>query len=115
MVRNDTAVMTEVARVLRARGLALLQLPVSESTTVDLADAGSPARQRVFGDGGSMRLYGPDVTERLSKAGLSVRVEPFARDWPASLRRRYGLRAENLYLCTRRPAAAAPGAAEERG
>jgi hypothetical protein len=112
-VRNDTAMMTEVARVLSARGLALLQVPVSESPTVDLADAGSEARRRLFGDDGILRLYGPDLAERLSKGGLSVRVEPFARDWPANLRQRYGLMAEDLYLCTRQLATAA-GDAERR-
>jgi SAM-dependent methyltransferase len=103
MVRDDTAVMAEFARVLSPRGWALLQVPVSESGTVDLVDEGPEERQRAFGDPQIMRLYGLDVGARLRAAGLRVRVEPFGRGLPEDRRTRHGVLAEDLYLCSAAP------------
>jgi hypothetical protein len=103
-VRQDTAVMSEFARVLTPRGYAMLQVPVSGAETLDLASGGPEDRIRAFGDAHIMRLYGTDVATRLTAAGMKVRVDPFARNLDPDLRIRYGILPEDLYLCSAAPA-----------
>jgi hypothetical protein len=56
-------------------------------------------RERLFGERGHVRLYGPDLRDRLEVSGFEVRV-----DWATSIdeeiRRRHGLRTdEHLFIC----------------
>ena len=80
-VPDDRAAMAELVRVLRPDGWGLIQVPVwSEDPTFDDASITDPSeRERVYGQDDHVRLYGPDVVDRLRSVGLTVDVIPAAQ------------------------------------
>lgn len=72
-VYDDGQAISEVTRVLKKGGLAILQTPYSAllpSTLVEAAPGSERTRELVFGEPDHMRLYGTDVFARISSAGL---------------------------------------------
>ena len=74
-VRDDRAVLSELYRILRPGGWALIQVPLPsgrQSTDEDV-DASSPEeRLRRFGQVDHLRLYGMDLVDRIEAAGFDV-------------------------------------------
>jgi SAM-dependent methyltransferase len=105
-IPEDVEAAREMARVLRTDGLALIQVPV------DLAlgktyetSAPTPAdREREYGQHDHVRVYGPDVADRLDKAFGAVERVDYAASFAAAERRRMGLveatsrRGEDIYV-----------------
>lgn len=72
-VEDDRKAISEVTRVLKPGGYAILQTPYSSilSSTVVELPPGSPAtRDLLFGEPDHLRLYGVDVFTRLAEFGL---------------------------------------------
>lgn len=77
-VPDDAAAMRELARVLRAGGVALVQVPFRPSRSTD-EDPDAPEQERIerFGQADHVRWYGIDFEERLAAAGLTgARITP---------------------------------------
>lgn len=77
-VPDDAAAMRELARVLRAGGVALVQVPFRPSRSTD-EDPDAPEQERIerFGQADHVRWYGIDLEERLAAAGLTgPRITP---------------------------------------
>lgn len=93
-IPDDRKAMSELYRVLRPGGWALIQVPVTGRPTVEDPSVTDPAeRERRFGQHDHVRIYGPDFKERLEAAGFHVRVElPEGFVAPAEIGR-FGLRA----------------------
>jgi SAM-dependent methyltransferase len=93
-VADDGRAMTEVRRVLRPEGMAVLQQPVDDRLERTREDPGAPPaeRLRLFGQEDHVRVYGRDFVERLRAAGFEVEVvrQP-AGDDP--------LRSSDIYVC----------------
>lgn len=72
-VPDDRAAMRELARVLRASGLAVVQVPWRGGSETD-EDPAAPAAERVrrFGQADHVRHYGRDFEDRLRASGLDV-------------------------------------------
>jgi SAM-dependent methyltransferase len=104
-VPDDHAALTELRRVLRPRGWALLQSPVDAtraSTFEDPSVVSPTERERLFGKDDHVRVYGRDYADRLRNAGFDVYVEEYARELGPELCRRYGLLPdEDIYHCVR--------------
>ncbi len=69
---------SEIHRVLKVGGHAILQTPFSRILTQTWEDPGIKtveARTEAYGQGDHVRLFGRDVFERLSFSGLVSRVE----------------------------------------
>jgi SAM-dependent methyltransferase len=102
-VPNDRAAMSEIFRVLRPAGWAILQVPFSTSAEATYEDdmVTDPAdRDRVFGQSDHVRVYGQDYPDRLRRAGFSVEIRNAAVEFGDALCERYALcKAENVYLC----------------
>lgn len=111
-VDDDQQAMCEMHRVLRLGGVALLQHPIVPcQTTFEDPSVTNPAeRLELFSQEDHVRVYGPDIEDRLHIAGFDVSiVTPEQIASPPEFAK-YGLaeplspvvRASDIYQCTRR-------------
>jgi SAM-dependent methyltransferase len=72
-VPEDRKAMSELFRVLKPGGWALLQVPISGDVSVEDLSIKDPAeRERLFGQIDHVRRYGLDIRDRLTAAGFNV-------------------------------------------
>jgi SAM-dependent methyltransferase len=74
-IPDDRLAMSEIYRVLKGGGKAILQVPISnisESTFEDFSVSTAAQREIVFGQFDHIRIYGQDYTERLKEVGFKV-------------------------------------------
>jgi SAM-dependent methyltransferase len=105
-VDDDRAAMRELFRVLAPGGWAIVMVPldVGRETTYEDASIITPAdRERVFGQWDHVRLYAPDIVDRLGEAGFDVAREQFACTLGPELAARYGcIDEDEVFLCRKR-------------
>lgn len=76
-VADDRRALTEIRRVLKKDGRAILQTPYSDKLHRTWQDDGvdtDEARLQAYGQSDHVRLFGRDIVERFSAAGLASRV-----------------------------------------
>jgi SAM-dependent methyltransferase len=99
-IPDDAKAMTELQRVLKPGGTAILQVPFSPILPQTLEDASvtSPeARLSQYGQSDHVRLYGNDYITRLTKCGFIVAKTHIAEQYP-----NHALNlAEPLFVCTK--------------
>lgn len=98
-VEDDIKGMSEIFRVLRKGGFAILQVPISyklDKTYEDPNITEPKSREDFFGQSDHVRIYGPDYTDRLKKVGFDVDVvSNLAAKHP-----KFGLNdKEKIYIC----------------
>ena len=98
-VDNDIKGMSEIFRVLKNGGFAILQVPISYklSKTYENKKITSPkSREEAFGQSDHVRIYGLDYVDRLKKVGFNVEVvSNLASSYP-----KFGLNAkEKIFVC----------------
>lgn len=98
-VEDDIKGMSELFRVLKKGGFAILQVPISYKLdkTYENANITAPwAREEIFGQSDHVRIYGPDYVDRLKKVGFNVEIiSNLAQSHP-----KFGLNnKEKLYIC----------------
>ncbi|WP_025664960.1 class I SAM-dependent methyltransferase [Aquimarina megaterium] len=74
-IRDDTAAMQEILRVLKPGGMAILQIPqdLNRDTTFEDDSITDPQeRARIFGQYDHVRVYGRDYFEKLRAIGFKV-------------------------------------------
>jgi SAM-dependent methyltransferase len=72
-VPDDILAMRQVCRVLKHGGCAIIAVPITAKETFEDPSATTPAeRERIYGLHDHLRRYGPDVEQRLNKAGFDV-------------------------------------------
>ncbi|GAB4245815.1 MAG: hypothetical protein Tsb0034_24530 [Ekhidna sp.] len=75
-VADDKKALSEIRRVLRPGGWAILQIPffhpIPDSTYEDASITDPLEREKVFGQDDHVRLYGKDYPERLANVGFKV-------------------------------------------
>lgn len=80
---DDASAMSELHRVLRPGGLAVLQVPISpvlEITDEDPAVTSSQERLERFGQEDHVRVYGRDYRRRLEAAGFEMELFDWTRE-----------------------------------
>jgi SAM-dependent methyltransferase len=102
-VDNDIKAMSEINRVLKSGGFAVMQVPffnpVPEKTFEDFSIADPREREKAFGQDDHVRKYGKDYSQRISKAGMKPVENNFVDKKTEEERHRYGLvRGETLYI-----------------
>jgi SAM-dependent methyltransferase len=108
-VVDDRAAMRELCRVLRPRGVALIASPVNyeQPGTFEDATVEDPAeRLRLFSQPDHVRVYGPDLRDRLEDAGFAVEIVtpadlPGVTESEHRLVPRLGPLRNDLYRCVR--------------
>jgi SAM-dependent methyltransferase len=108
-VPDDRAAMREMHRVLRPGGVALLQHPVvpGQCTFEDPTVTDPEERLRLFSQEDHVRVYGPDIGDRLREAGFAVETIVPEELGSADDLDRYGLReplspavrASDIHVC----------------
>ncbi|MFK7899464.1 MAG: class I SAM-dependent methyltransferase [Cyclobacteriaceae bacterium] len=104
-VDDDHRCMSELYRVLKPGGFAILQVPqdfTNEETLEDPAVTDPKERERLYWQQDHVRLYGKDYGKRLQKAGFTVKEDYFASELSEEDIERYRISpAEIIYFCTK--------------
>lgn len=104
-IPNDWQAMSELCRVLKPGGWAILHVPLDNNLAQTLegsSDLSSEERERLFGHHDHVRMYGLDYKEKLEKAGFAVKIDNYAQELGVEKSKKYGLNAdENIYFCTK--------------
>lgn len=94
-VNDDIKAMSEIRRVLRPNGFAILQVPffkpVGQHTFEDNTITDKRERERIFGQDDHVRKYGLDYPQRIQRAGLTPIEDQFVNELSDEERSRYGL------------------------
>ncbi|TAF67312.1 MAG: class I SAM-dependent methyltransferase [Cytophagales bacterium] len=106
-VTDDIKAMSEINRVLKPQGWAIIQVPFMKEglqTTYEDPTITQPTeRFKAFGQEDHVRLYGQDYAERLRKGGFEVIEDDFALKLPTERIQKYALPAkEIIYLCKKK-------------
>jgi SAM-dependent methyltransferase len=118
-VDDDRAAMAELARVLAPGGWLAVLVPLDLTRTAtheDPAVTDPAGRAREFWQDDHVRLYAPDVADRLAAAGLEVEVVRMADALGPAQARLYGLLGSDwIFLCRRRGPSARHDPADQSG
>lgn len=91
-VPDDRAAMRELRRILTREGLAIIEVPVlADHTDEDPSLVDPKERLRRFGQEDHVRIYGPDVYDRLADAGFDVTHHDLREITTVDERARFGL------------------------
>ncbi len=104
-VEDDIKAMSEIHRVLKPGGWAIIQSPqdYSRDTTLEDPTITDPKeRERVYWQDDHVRLFGLDYGKRLETAGFNVTEDKFVMDLPKETVKRYALpKNEIIYFCAK--------------
>lgn len=101
-VDDDIRCMSELQRVLRPGGWAIIQSPVYDmpNTREDPGITDPAERERLFGQRDHVRMYGNDYAERLRKGGFKVTEDDYIGTFTEEQVRWYSLmEGEVIFFC----------------
>lgn len=102
-VDDDQKCMSELYRVLKPGGWAIMQVPIdySNPNTYEDPNITSPEdREKFFWQKDHVRLFGRDYPERIAKVGFKVKSDNFVNEIEAKKREKYRLQQKELiYFC----------------
>lgn len=103
-VADDIKAMSELHRVLKPGGWAIIQIPffqpVPEVTFQDDSITDPKERERMYGQDDHVRLFGKDYPKRLAQGGFVVEENTFIHQLSPAMVSRYALpKDEIIYVC----------------
>ncbi len=102
-VEDDAAAMRELRRITAQPGWCLVMVPLDlgRARTYEDSSITLPSeRERAFWQHDHVRLYGPDISDRLTAAGFSVEcISPTEEFGSAVMRRCRLVQADYVFLC----------------
>ncbi len=105
-IPDDNKAISELFRVLKPSGWAIIQVPVNEDIEKTLEDTkvtDPKEREKLYGQNDHVRLYGRDFKERLEKGKFYVTVDDFVSTLPLNQIKTYALDPnENIYFCRKK-------------
>ena len=94
-VTDDIQAISEIARVLKPGGFAILQVPffypVPDKTFSDPSITDRRTREKIFGQDDHVRRYGHDYAQRIQLGGLHAIEDDYVNTLPEEQRLSYGL------------------------
>ncbi|HET9571136.1 MAG TPA: methyltransferase domain-containing protein [Bacteroidales bacterium] len=103
-IPDDARAMSELLRVLKKGGWAILMVPLDynrEITYEDFSIHSPQGREEAFGQFDHVRIYGKDYPDRLRKVGFQVDEIDFVKTFSKEDQFRFGLfDQDRLYICT---------------
>ncbi|MGZ2371078.1 methyltransferase domain-containing protein [Ancylomarina sp. YFZ004] len=99
-VDNDIKAMSEIYRILKPGGFAILQVPQdsdAEKTYEDPTITDPSEREKHFLQKDHVRLYGLDYAERLSSVGFKVTADTYSNTFPLETAKRFGLPMKEIF------------------
>ena len=103
-VPDDRKAMSELYRVLKPSGWAILLVPFDSARTATFEDSSitdTRERERIFGQRDHVRIYGQDYVDRLKQAGFTVRQDTYGLQIDSLLHQKYGLpNYDDIFYCT---------------
>ncbi len=100
-VDDDLRALSELFRVMKPGGWAVVQSPVNlrrEATYEDPSITSEREREKHFGQKDHVREYGADYPQRLARPGFEVVHQRYAWDLDDALAERYALVREIIYI-----------------
>lgn len=80
-VPGDLTAMKELNRITRPSGAVIVMVPMSGKTTLEGTTSESlDVRRERYGQSDHVRLYGSDISDRLSAAGFNVDTRHYAEE-----------------------------------
>jgi len=95
--------MSEIHRVLKPGGFAILQVPffnpIPEVTLEDPSITDPREREKAYGQDDHVRKYGKDYAKRMERAGLIATEDEFVNTLSEETRNKFGLvKGEIMYI-----------------
>lgn len=102
-VNDDRKAMSDIRRVLKPGGIAILDVPLSGKPKTEEDRSLTPAeRRKRYGREEHLRSYGTDYAQRLEAAGFKVQVNRFANNFTQAEKDRFVLEPSlPIFLCSR--------------
>lgn len=100
-IPDDRAAMSEMYRSLVPNGVGLVMVPKDKNrkkTYEDESITSPKEREQEFGTRFHVRLYGMDISQRLSESGFDVSVLTYARELGKEATEKYGLKVDEQFL-----------------
>lgn len=98
-VPDDTKAMSELYRVLKPGGWAILQTPMSSAAeTVEDLTLTPEQRIEAFGQDDHVRTYGMDKKDRLESVGFKVELDQYLNELPDAIIHHYGILREDIWI-----------------
>ncbi len=101
-IPDDRKAMSEMYRVLKPGGTAIVTVPINENSVVTYEDASivTPSERTLhFGQWDHVRYYGVDISERLIQVGFAVYAERYAEKYTVDEYDRFGLCNDIIFVC----------------
>lgn len=103
-IPDDAKAMSEMYRVLKPGGRAIITIPIDENLSESKEDASiiTPKdREEQYGQWDHVRWYGTDVKNRLEKVGFSVDLNRYATQFSTEDKAKYGLCDDLIVVATK--------------
>ncbi len=99
-VTDDAKAMSEIYRVLKPNGFAILQVPMDTDNPNTMEDPNvtdPKEREKLYRQKDHVRLYGLDYSDRLSAAGFNVVARKYAQELDTDLAEKYRLPMDEIF------------------
>ncbi len=100
-IPDDAKAIREIYRVLKPRGVAILQVPYDADRQVTYEDASintPEARKQHFGQTDHVRIYGVDYIKRFVAPGFTIEYADYAQQISETDKERYVFKQEEIFL-----------------
>ncbi|MFL5786920.1 MAG: class I SAM-dependent methyltransferase [Flavisolibacter sp.] len=104
-IENDRKAISEIYRVLKPGGWAILQVPINKKLKVTYEDptiTDPIEREKAFGLKEHVRFYGLDYADRLREAGFNVSVIDYCEEFTEEEVKRFGFwKGDGIYFVSK--------------